>query len=440
MDNDIKVGNTDMDDNNEKDCRNEVLLFLSDELQPLKNQKSSASYDLVTEYGKTRKNKSLFIPLVLAACFAVVITGAVFTIKEIQKQNSQISVNLAEFDDVNLRNLVDTVARTQDQYEAAVKSRAELQGDLDAAVAEARAERESELYVIDSLNLGKKDTAARKTQVQKTYAAAVNKAHAMYDGKITEISSEIASFKEQLDSYDEKKVLAAKERDTALDSERQLQLLERKKLEDGYEKRITELQNAMASLRNKTVSDTKTAVTQVTEKYQREIGELQLKLTGLENEKSSLQSQIQTMEQQQQALQAENTRLAAEKTALETEKQTLEADKAVLLTEKATIQSETAKTREAAIEGLLVSSGASAVVLKNDQTTLDVYIALHARYLLSSGSVPASVISSAGEITGIVTQDGSRFVFTPSGSGDAAVSPATLSAITAGNIVKILSK
>ena len=116
----------------------ELSLFLGDELEPLKRSKKVKVYDLETEYAKTRANRLWSVWITLGLTFAVVVLVTVFTIRGIGKSNDKIDVNLSSFEDLNLQNLFDQLQRAQDQFDAAAKKKAALQGSLESRISQAK--------------------------------------------------------------------------------------------------------------------------------------------------------------------------------------------------------------------------------------------------------------------------------------------------------------
>ncbi len=269
MDNDYKINET------EEQRHKDVMLFLKEELEPLKFRGNASSYNLEKEYAKTKKNKNLFVPLVLGVCILIVCLTALIMTKSIEHTNRDIKVNVEEFNDVNLKNLIDTVSRTQDQYDSAVKNKKQIENQKKAKLNSAADLYNGDLLTIQSLNLrNKKTQAAREEAARKEYEANVNAINQEFDSLLEEAQEEIDELKAELDRYDSSKVTAAQEQQKLLDSERQLQQLERKQLSDQYERRITDLENTIADNRKTHSNEMRKALTEVSEKLQSEIDAL----------------------------------------------------------------------------------------------------------------------------------------------------------------------
>ena len=258
----------------------EVLLFLNDELNRLQTVNSSDSYDLVREYEKTRKNRSPFVSLLLGISILVVFLLAWGLTAYINTKNQEITVNLSEFEGLNVKNLLDSVNKVQTNYDNAMKNKTNIISDRDVALRKAEEKRDSELFVIESLNLDdKKEIQKRQDAVIEEYEASVVQINEYYEPQIVLADNELAEYKKQLDEYDTSKLEAARQQEQALDSERRVHRLEMDKLSKEYEARIAELQDSYAKERKDNSEQIRRQVSEVSQKYLQQIDQLDPDLT-----------------------------------------------------------------------------------------------------------------------------------------------------------------
>ncbi|MCR5188011.1 MAG: hypothetical protein K6C97_03675 [Treponema sp.] len=274
MDNDNKVKSNELKKDTNK-IHQEVMLFLGDELNRLHQSKSNKYYDLSKEYEKTKKNKSPFVLIIIAGTLLVVLGIAFFMHRVITSHNQEITVSLQEFSDLNLRALLDRVSVAQSNYDNAVKNKAQIEADMETKLKDAELKHENDVYVLDSMNIRyKKVYNDRLAIIDKEYEANVQAIHAEYDEVISSAEKEVLAYQEQLAQFDTSKLESAREQEKALDSERQLRDLETKKITDRYDSRISDLENTIRDLREKHSEEMRTAVAQVSKKYQEEIDAL----------------------------------------------------------------------------------------------------------------------------------------------------------------------
>lgn len=257
----------------------EVMLFLGKELERIHQNSSEQSYNIEKEYAKTKKQRSPFSMLVLAGCFVVVFLIAFIMVKTISAHNEEITVSVTEFDDLNLKNLLNTVGAAQTNYDNAVKKRATIEGDMSVKFKSAEDARTNDLFVIDSMTrLTKKKRNELVAEAEKKYKEAVAAVHDEYDPQLVQADKEIEEYKNQLAEFDAAKVQAAKEKEKALDSERRVKELEQQKIKDQYENRITQLNDKLTETQRRSSEEMRTAVNSVSAQYQAEIALLDPKL------------------------------------------------------------------------------------------------------------------------------------------------------------------
>ena len=265
-----------MDNDNEiNQIHKEVMLFLGDELERIHQKSSDQSYDIEKEYAKSRKNHSPFSALTLIACFLLVFGIAFFMTRIISSNNEEITVSLDEFEDLNLKNLLNTVTAAQNNYENAVKKRAAIEGDMTVKLRAAEDTRTNDIFVVDSMHLrSKKVYNQRIAEVEEKYSAAIAAVHEEYDAQLVQADREVEEYKKLLAEFDAAKIESAKEKEKAIDSERRVKELEQKKIKDQYDARIAELNQKLLDTQKRNTQDIRSAISSVSQQYQSEIDKL----------------------------------------------------------------------------------------------------------------------------------------------------------------------
>ena len=282
MDNDIKI----IDKKESSQTHKDVMLFLDDELNLLQKENAISSYNLDEEYAKTKKNKSLFSFFILTGCLIVVLLVSWGLKKNIDTKNENITINLEEFDNLNLKGLLDSVFKVQGNYDNAIKEKSRIISQKELELQDAQTKLDNELFLIDSLKLSsKKEIARRKTQAEDEYKKTVEGINLKYDEQIAAIEAEANEYKLQLAEYDTAKIESAKEQEKLLNSERQVQELERKKLIKEYEDRLSAVNADLTEYKETSNKRMKNSVTEVAKKYQAEIDALDPVIKNTEADK-----------------------------------------------------------------------------------------------------------------------------------------------------------
>lgn len=266
MDNDNKIKT------NPEEIHQEVMLFLGEELDSIHKKTSGQTYDIEKEYAKTKKNFSFTPTLILICCFLAVFGIAFFMNKVISAHNEEITVSLKEFDDLNLKGLLDTVSTAQANYDAAVKNKIALETDMETKLKQAKESYDNEIFVIDSMHLKFKKVYNDKVEVvRQKYNADVKAIHDEYDSQISAINKEVQEYKNQLADFDAAKVQAAREQEKALDSERQLREMEKKRIIDSYEARIVDMNQKIQTMQTHHSEEIRNAVANMNEQFKEEM-------------------------------------------------------------------------------------------------------------------------------------------------------------------------
>ena len=271
MGNDNKITKI-SDEQRSNQIHKEVMLFLGKELERIHHTSSEQSYNIEKEYAKTKKRHSPFTSFMLIGSFLVVLLIAFIMIKTISAHNEEITVSVSAFDDLNLKNLLNTVGAAQTNYDNAVKNLATIESDMTVKLKAAEDARTNDIFVIDSMTrLTKKRRGELVEEAEKKYKETVAAIHEEYDGQIVSAEKEVQEYKSQLAEYDTAKVQAAKEKEKALDSERRVKELEQQKIKDLYESRIAELDKKLSDTQRRNSEEMRTAVSNVSAQYQAEI-------------------------------------------------------------------------------------------------------------------------------------------------------------------------
>lgn len=269
----------------QREIHKEVRMFLDEELETLHRSRADVqAYNLEKEFSKTAKHKSPLAMILLGICFLVVLSTVVVMSLVIDQKDRGISVEMSVFDDLNLKNLLDTVSKIQDNYDTAVKNRSDLINNREVELRNAETKRDQEVFLIKSLKLPASDEKDRINKINKAYDDSVQSINSQYEPKIKALETEIHGYEEQLKEYDASKIQAAQEQERLINSERRVQELERRKLAQQYEDRIAELEKTIELLRSSSSDDVYNSITTLSSKYQAEINGLDPKLHDIKAE------------------------------------------------------------------------------------------------------------------------------------------------------------
>ena len=250
---------------------NEIMLFLGDELAPLRRTKKVNVYDLQTEYEKTGKNIRWSVWGTLIATTIAVILVTIFTISGLSKSNDEIDINISSIQNLGLQNLFSQLQKAQENYDEATKRRAELKGNLDAKLNSAKLVMENDLELLESAKISDSEKEERTARIKEKYNAEVITAHAEFDAPLSAAETQVKQFEEQLKNFDSENVSRAQKYEQQMDSARQVYELERNKMTKEYESMLDDAQKTIEETKQKGIEEKMQASRELTNRYESQI-------------------------------------------------------------------------------------------------------------------------------------------------------------------------
>lgn len=201
-------------------------------------------YDLEAEFAKTRKNKS-FVVLGVTAIAILCLTVAAFAVTRIiEKKVAATPVNVSAFQDLNLKDILDSSKQDDAALERAKTGLAQLGADLNSGIEFADRDYRASQLSIRTLGLSTRDEASRIAQVAVVRDAARAKLQAGYAFAAAASRSEIAKIQKRIDRYDSRSLAKAKSEQAVLENERVAYELEKEQQAKLYESRIGAIEAA----------------------------------------------------------------------------------------------------------------------------------------------------------------------------------------------------
>lgn len=261
MGNDNKIGY-------EIDNKAEVRLFLNDELLPLEKSHRVSTYNLTTEYARTRKNRSYFVWLLMTICFVSVILITTLVVRHLSVQNKKIEVDTSVFSDLDMTSMLKSRSHIQMEYLVAENESSRLQQEFDSKMENALNKRNSDLQFVTAMRFENSD--ARKNAVLSAYKKEINSIHAEYDDKLAQATAKTGALKVQMDEMDKQNM----ENIDSVSFDDQLQQHERTFIVNSYEETISGLEAEMKRLQSNAFLNQQATVRQLGNKYHAEVDAL----------------------------------------------------------------------------------------------------------------------------------------------------------------------
>mgnify|MGYP003294617910 CR=1 FL=1 len=271
MDNDLKVTIS----------KPEVELFLNQNLFP-KNEGSGATYNLEEEYAKTKNNRSFKVWAILGATVLATLLGVLSTHFFVKAQNNKIAVSVEEFEELNLKALLDSVARVENELNLALAQKKKLDVNYAEDIHNAEQQRDNDLYTLQSLNLTRAEYAKQSNAVTDQCKRSIALIEANYKKATAEIDARIEELTGQLAAMDSANIEQAQKFQSEFDSQKQLYELEKEALVKSYELQLADMQKQIAAREELAIKERKRAIDTVANRYKAEINRLNRRIAELD--------------------------------------------------------------------------------------------------------------------------------------------------------------
>jgi hypothetical protein len=224
--------------------RHDSESFLKSALDKSKNLINR--YDFNAEFAKTKKNKSFVVIGATAITIAVLAVAAFMVTRAIEKQTAEAPMDVRAFEDLNLKDILDTSKRNEADLERIKLELSQLEYDNKAAILTADRNHQAAIDSIKANSASASDANAALAAETKGYEASKKNAQASYAARAAAKRAELAEVQKRVDQYDSRLVDQAKKQQAVLASQRVAFDLEKKKQADFYESRIKDLEAARA--------------------------------------------------------------------------------------------------------------------------------------------------------------------------------------------------
>lgn len=225
--------------------RNDSKTFLKSALE--KSKSLVSNYDFNAEFAGTKKNKSFVVVGATLATIAALGIAAYFVTVSIERQAARAPVDVKAFDDLNLKDVLDSSKRDAGDLERVNLEIGQAEYDYKSGLATADRDYKSSVEAIKAQTLAPADEEARLAAVATAYDAAKKKALASYNANVAAKTAERAAIQARLDRYDSRLMAQAKKQQTVLASQRSAFDIEKNRQAQLYEAQIADLKAARAS-------------------------------------------------------------------------------------------------------------------------------------------------------------------------------------------------
>ncbi|GAB6089169.1 hypothetical protein [Spirochaeta dissipatitropha] len=246
-------------DNERKIIRRGADLFLEDVKGELSQREKQ--YDIAAEFAKTRKNRSYLVPMIILSSilFSLLLSVGVYLL--IERNTARVQIQVGDFQDINLREVLDTVSRLESRLRRLQDARDRIESEYGRRQQDIRSRASREESLLLDRGLTQSQLNAERNQLAERQTQELAAVEQRFESEMAENQAEINEVLDLLAQYDTRQRDTAREQQAVLDSQSQLFELQLEELEAeytarienlerDYQERITELESHQDSLRS----------------------------------------------------------------------------------------------------------------------------------------------------------------------------------------------
>ena len=259
----------------------EVKLFLGDKIVP-SDLSAASTYNLEKEFEKAKNNRSYKVSLILAGMGIFVVLFSIFFSRYVKIQNEKMKVSVESFDDLNLRRLLDSVSRIENELSLAMAEKKQIDDTYNESISSAEQLRDADLHTLQYMNLSKAEYNKQKKAIEDSCEHKKAFIKTAYDEDSEYIDAKIKELTDALSAMDSANLERAQEMQSEIDSQRQVFEIEKQQLIDEYEANIASLKNQLATQKAEAYKERNKAVDTVATRYKKEIASLKATIASLD--------------------------------------------------------------------------------------------------------------------------------------------------------------
>ncbi|MEI6874432.1 MAG: hypothetical protein WCL50_04785 [Spirochaetota bacterium] len=206
------------------------------------SSKLVATYNFEEEFAKTRKNRSLLVPLVTLGTILVLGVVSFGVSVWIEQRNEAAPVDVRSFEDLNLKDLLDSAKRNETDMRKAIADQTQLEFELRSALDAADRDYKSELDSIKVKANSKAEETTQSAAAKKAWELKRTQITASFATRVAAKKAEIKAIQDKIDKYDQRLMKQANEQKAILDNAQRIFDNEKQTLTTQYEKRIKDIQ------------------------------------------------------------------------------------------------------------------------------------------------------------------------------------------------------
>jgi hypothetical protein len=197
-------------------------------------------YSVEEEFPKTRANRSPVVSLVVIGFVAVFAAVAIGVTTFINRASQNVPIGIAEFQDINLTDILDSQKRNESTLKALQRELDDLQGGQQEQIRKAQDEADKNVELAANLAAEQAERDRRVKAARATEATAIAGVRADFGPRIEVKKKEIAELQTTIDAYDSRMLEQAKKSEDLLNNQQRIFDNQRNELTTYYEGKLAD--------------------------------------------------------------------------------------------------------------------------------------------------------------------------------------------------------
>lgn len=197
-------------------------------------------YNLEDEFSKTKKNRDIIPFLILFFFVAVLISLSFLLIYYLQNKNKKMSVDIEDFQDLNLLEILNTVKGYEKDLLALKDEVTELEKLRDLLIKDIKDDITKKINFIKHKKISQKDKNEKTKELKDEERERIKKVNEEYNSQIAAKKEKIEEISTKLKSFEESTLRSIKESNIVLDENSDAEDIQIKKISEKYERKLRE--------------------------------------------------------------------------------------------------------------------------------------------------------------------------------------------------------
>lgn len=160
----------------------QTAVFLKDGLDI--EEETPQIYSLAEEFKKNKKNRNILFYVIILSFIVFLGAGTYFISRDIQDETRRAEINIREFDDINLQELVNTAKEAEDRINKLKNELQTSRNDLEGKLDEIRRQAELRVAGLRAQNLSAEERGRLEAEIRREEQKRINTAQSEFEEQI----------------------------------------------------------------------------------------------------------------------------------------------------------------------------------------------------------------------------------------------------------------